>query len=79
MKDEREERGLNERGRGKEAEKFALVISSDRGSSLNTLWVYLAAKPIHHQEDQCLRLKVIVSGKISECQSPVGLLPAPLC
>lgn len=39
---------------------------------LNTLWVYLAAKPIHHQEDLCLRLKVTVNGKISECQGPCG-------
>ncbi|GAB5583895.1 ephrin-A1 isoform X1 [Prionailurus iriomotensis] len=26
---------------------------------------YYISKPIHHQEDQCLRLKVIVSGKIT--------------
>ncbi|XP_045401215.1 ephrin-A1 isoform X1 [Lemur catta] len=40
---------------------------------------YYISKPIHHQEDQCLRLKVTVNGKISECQGPVGLPPASLC
>lgn len=57
-----------------EPEAFAL-FSSSKGSFLNALWVYLlAAKPIHHQEDRCLRLKVTVDGKISECQDPVGSL-----
>ncbi|MBV95748.1 Ephrin-A1, partial [Eschrichtius robustus] len=27
---------------------------------------YYISKPIHHQEDQCLRLKVTVSGKIND-------------
>ncbi|XP_036726214.1 ephrin-A1 isoform X3 [Balaenoptera musculus] len=35
-------------------------------SFLITLWTYFVAKPIHHQEDQCLRLKVTVSGKIND-------------
>ena len=33
---------------------------------------------MHHQEDRCLKLKVFIDGKISECQGPVGLLP-PSC
>ncbi|KAF6074403.1 ephrin A1 [Phyllostomus discolor] len=40
---------------------------------------YYISKPIHHQEDHCLRLKVTVNGKISECPGPVGLLPPSLC
>ncbi|XP_060258469.1 ephrin-A1 isoform X1 [Ovis aries] len=35
---------------------------------------YYISKPIHNQEDRCLRLKVMIAGKISECQGPVGLL-----
>ena len=55
-----------------------LLFSSKKVSFLITLWTYFVAKPIHHQEDQCLRLKVTVSGKISECHSLVGLLAASL-
>ncbi|XP_059887037.1 ephrin-A1 isoform X1 [Delphinus delphis] len=39
---------------------------------------YYISKPIHYQEDQCLRLKVNVNGKISECHSLVGLLAPSL-
>lgn len=46
-------------------EAFGLLSSSNKSSFPKTLWVYLAAKPIHHQEDQCLRLKVTVNGKIT--------------
>lgn len=55
-----------------------LIFSSNKGSFLNTLWAYLAAKPIYHQDHRCLRLKVTVNGKISECQGLGGLLPASL-
>lgn len=57
---------------------FELLFSSKKSPFLNALWVCVAAKPIYHQEDRCLRLKVTVSGKISECQGAVGLSSMPV-
>ena len=47
------------------------ILSSylSKGSFLTILWIYFTAKPIYHQESQCLKLKVTVNGKISECQA----------
>lgn len=76
IKAEREERDSNEQGRRKEGQRG--MCTSVPFPFLNPVWVYLAAKPIHHAEDRCLRLKVTVNGKTSECQGPVNLLPPSL-
>lgn len=76
IKAEREERDSDEQGRRKEGQRG--MCTSVPFPFLNPVWVYLAAKPIHHAEDRCLRLKVTVNGKTSECQGPVNLLPPSL-
>ncbi|XP_027945901.1 ephrin-A1-like [Eumetopias jubatus] len=61
---EQEEGGSSEQGLREESQRVCTCVFSQRRFLPEcSVRVYLAAKPIHHQEDQCLRLKVTVNGK----------------